>query len=231
MENYLSPYFDESPFETLPPPTKDELMRKYTTNIRHYPKNTTITLDPQVWTGFYLYKGCLKVFISNDLGIERLLFYLAEKNTCSCGYPNIPMILHTTEDCDIYFINTKQLLYDLVYDKKFFSNLWESSYRRLGIIAERLLDISGTNNKGKVCNFLYNLAQESHQTTPDGKLVIKKLPTRNDLALFIGSHKSNVIKILSALENDGIITPNGKGIIINDLDQLKTCIDESCYLQ
>ena len=141
------------------------------------------------------------------------------------------MILHTTEDCDIYFINTKQLLYDLVYDKKFFSNLWESSYRRLGIIAERLLDISGTNNKGKICKFLYNLAQESHQTTPDGKLVIKKLPTRNDLALFIGAHKSNVIKILSALENDGIITPNGKGIIINDLDKLKTCIDESCYIQ
>ena len=107
---YTSPFFDETPWDKLPLAQKDQLMQKNATTIRVYPKNTRIVLDAASGDSIYLYRGQAKIFIFNEAGIERLLFYLAPKNSCTCGYPNISMTLETTEECEIYFLNTKKMI-------------------------------------------------------------------------------------------------------------------------
>ena len=179
----------------------------------------------------YLHSGLVKISIFNEVGVERLLYYLKEKNSCVCGYPNVSMILETVEDSEIYFLNTKQMIKDIVFDENLINQLWESTYRRLGIMAERMLDIGGSSNKGKVCKLLYNLAQASTRTDEYGNILVKSLPNRTDMALYVGTHKANVVKCLTQLEKDCVITRHGKGIVITDIEKLKTIIQEEYYQQ
>ncbi|MDO4280339.1 MAG: helix-turn-helix domain-containing protein [Peptococcaceae bacterium] len=141
------------------------------------------------------------------------------------------MTLETTEDCEIYYIDTRALLHYLVYEEHALDAIWESTYRRMSSMSERILDVSGATNKGQVCKFIYNLAMKSTQTTDSGQIVIKKIPTRNDFAFFIGSHKSNVIKVLKALEKEGVLSFDSNHLIINDIEELKEIIDEAYYVQ
>ena len=226
-----APFFDETPWDKLPLAQKDQLMQQNAAAIRIYPKNTRIVLDAVSGDSIYLYRGQAKIFIFNEAGIERLLFYLAPKNSCTCGYPNISMTLETTEECEIYFLNTQKLLNAIIYEYHLFDELWASTHRRLGIMAERILDIGGASNKGKLCKLLYNLAQESTLADEDGSIIIRQLPSRNDMAFFIGTHKANVVKCLTHLEKDQIITRSGKGLLVHDLEALKTIIDEEYQQQ
>ena len=230
MEMHV-PYFDETPLSDLDSAQKDALMKKYATTIRTYPKNTRLVLDAATGDSLYLYKGWAKIFIFNEAGIERLLFYLAPKNSCACGYPNISMTLETTEECEIYFFNSRQMLNALVYEEHLFDALWESTLRRLGIMAERILDIGGASNKGKICKLLYNLAQESTLATPEGDIIVKRLPTRNDIAFYVGTHKANVVKCLTHLEKEHILSREGKGLIVHDRRRIPATINCSGWRQ
>ena len=225
-----APYFDETPWDTLPVAQKDELMRRHATLVKKYPKNTRVPLDAQSAECFYLYKGQAKLFISNEAGIERLLYYVEEKNSCACGYPNITMTLETAGECEIYYVNMRQLMETLIYQEHLFDQFWASTHRRLGSMAERILDIGGCSNKGKICKLLYNLAQES-TITEDGCIVIKRLPSRNDIAFFVGTYKTNVVKCLSNLEREQIIERDGKRLLIKDMDALAAIIAEEYQLQ
>lgn len=225
------PYFDETFHDTLPAKEKDVFMRKHASAIKKYPKNTRIVLDATSEYSLYLYSGLAKIFIFNEVGIERLLYYLKAKNSCVCGYPDVSMILETVEECEIYYLNTKKMLQSIVFDEHLINQFWDSTHRRLGIMAERILDIGGCSNKGKICKLLYNFAQASTLKDENGDIIIKRLPNRTDIALYVGTHKANVVKCLTQLEKDNIITRYGKGIIVNDMDRLKEIIQEEYYQQ
>ncbi|MBO4947962.1 MAG: Crp/Fnr family transcriptional regulator [Peptococcaceae bacterium] len=225
------PYFDETPQEPLSIVQKDAFMKKNASVIKKYPKNTQIILDASSEYSLYLYSGLVKLSIFNEVGVERLLYYLKEKNSCVCGYPNVSMLLETIEDSEIYYVNTKQMLQGIVFDEHLINQLWESTHRRLGLMAERVLDIGGSSNKGKICKLLYNLAQASTLTDEHDRIIVRQLPSRTDMALYVGTHKANVVKCLTQLEKNGIITRQGKGIIINNMEQLKTIIQEEYYQQ
>ena len=225
------PYFDETIKDAWSIAEKDAFMKKNAAVIKKLKKNTRIILDPASEYTLYLHSGLVKISIFNEVGVERLLYYLKEKNSCVCGYPNVSMILETVEDSEIYFLNTKQMLKGIVFDENLINQLWESTYRRLGIMAERMLDIGGSSNKGKVCKLLYNLAQASTRTDEYGNILVKSLPNRTDMALYVGTHKANVVKCLTQLEKDCVITRHGKGIVITDIEKLKTIIQEEYYQQ
>lgn len=225
------PYFDETTHDTLPLEEKERFMKKNAAVIKKYAKNTKIVLDASSEYSLYLHSGLAKIYIFNEVGVERLLYYLKAKNSCVCGYPNVSMMLETVEDCEIYFLNTKQMLQGVIFDENLIAQMWDSTHRRLGLMAERVLDIGGSSNKGKVCKLLYNLAQASTRTDEHGNIIVKALPNRTDMALYVGTHKANVVKCLTQLEKDNIITRYGKGIIINDMELLKAIIQEEYYQQ
>lgn len=225
------PYFDETIDDVFSIEEKDRFMKNKAAVIKKYPKNTQFVLDSSSEYTLYLYSGLLKISISNEVGVERLLYYLKEKNSCVCGYPNVPMIFETVEDCEIYFMNTQKMLHGIIFDANLMNQFWDSTHRRLGLMAERMLDIGGSSNKGKVCKLLYNLAQASTKTDEDGNIFVKALPSRTDMALYVGTHKANVVKCLTQLEKDQIIKKYKKGIIICDMEQLKTIIQEEYYQQ
>ena len=193
------PYFDETSHEPLSIEEKDAFMKRNASVIKKYPKNTKIILDAASENTFYLYSGLVKLSIFNEVGVERLLYYLKAKNSCVCGYPNVSMILETVEDCEIYFMNTKRMLQSIIFDEKLMNEFWESTHRRLGLMAERILDIGGISNKGKVGKLIYNLAQASTKKDAQGRIIVKSLPNRTDMALYVGTHKANVVKCLTQI--------------------------------
>ena len=225
------PYFDETSHDTLSLEEKERFMKKNAAVIKKCPKNTRLVLDASSEYSLYLHSGLAKIFIFNEMGVERLLYYLKEKNSCVCGYPNVSMILETVEDCEIYFLDTKQMLQGFVFDENLIAQMWDSTHRRLGIMAERILDIGGSSNKGKICKLLYNFAEASTLADENGNIIVKRLPSRTDIALYVGTHKANVVKCLTQLEKDNIISRYGKGIVIHDMEQLKTIIQEEYYQQ
>lgn len=230
MRIYI-PYFDETPWDTLEKEEKDNLMRELSNEIVCYPPKKRVVLDATQGNTIYLYKGTAKIFIFNEMGVERLLFFMKEKNACACGYPNVPMILETVDECEIYYINTKKMLNALAYSQDMLEHLWDNMHRRLGLLAERLLDMGGASNKGKVCKLIYHLATVSTRTDENGGIIVEQLPNRTDIALYVGTHKANVVKCMAQLEKEQIISRVGKGLIVHDLDRLREVVLEEYYQQ
>lgn len=92
---------------------------------------------------------------------------------------------------------------------KIYSNSLQNIYDRLGSIANK-------QALGKVCDALIYLSEKVFESN-----VIKTSVTRKDIAEFSGLATENLVRILSDLKRDNIITINNKVIEIVNLDTLK----------
>ena len=76
----------------------------------------------------------------------------------------------------------------------------------------------------KLYHFLLNMTQLYGQETADG-ILLETLPSRNDIASFLGIHRSNVTRYLSDLEQAGILVKINKGILLKDQERLEELIE------
>lgn len=205
-----------------------QFMLKHSYCHKKYHKNDEIVMDYDLSTIIYVAKGQLKVFIANKQGVEKLLYYVEENNTFLGNYgakKDVFLRLVAANACEVYFLNAKTMIADVVFKENGLDALLESMENRICAMADNLLDLANCSNRGKICKFIQSLALNSTLMVA-GYVFIKILPTREDIALFVGTHKVNVIKCLSQLEKDHIIKKHGKGLIVYDMAALEQIIAE-----
>jgi len=85
----------------------------------------------------------------------------------------------------------------------------------------KLLDIAYGSVRKKVANALYSFATNISNKENDK---IELNVSRDDLAHMAGTAKETLIRTLSDFKQEGLVTIDGKKIIISDLDELKNFI-------
>lgn len=225
------PYLDDKcqNGRTLDKHARELFMLEHTYMKRCYKKHEQIYLDLDKRTVIYLASGQLKIYASNEQGTEKLLYYLGEGNTCLGNYINenngVLLSMVAATPCLIYYLDIDTLLKTYMTRENAISNLMDQVEGRMSTMVHNLLDVASCSNKGKIGKLIYTLAERSTKSI-NGDILLKRFPTRSDIASFIGTHKSNVIKCLKELEREGIIEKYEKGYIIKDGQALEEIIAE-----
>ena len=92
--------------------------------------------------------------------------------------------------------------------------------RRLRMFTEIVEHISLQTVPARIARYLYQLAREEGQTSPEG-IVVPRSITHRDLASLVGTVREVVSRSLKTMEEDGIIIVRRHEIVIRDLGALR----------
>lgn len=175
---------------------------------------------------FYLNKGKVKTYKTNDDGKELIMFLYKEGDFI--GF--LPMMQSTTypesavalEDCEISIIPQKEF-FDLVHNNtnvalQFLKSLATDLVEK----EEQLIELAYNSVRKRVADALLLLQKrykEEHQDT----FTIAIL--RDDLASIVGTAKETVIRTLSDFRDEGIVDVKGSKITILDERALETMLN------
>ena len=193
---------------------------------RKYKRHEEIKVNAPYSVILYVAAGQIKAYVYNEQGSEKLLYYADQDNVVLGNYcleTNICLRIVAASDCEVYFLETKTAIAALLKREGGLDRLIDGIDSRISAFVYNLLESAGNKQKGQICQLIYSLAMRSNRQI-DGKIFLKQFPTRTDIALFIGTHKSNVIKYLKELEQAGVIEKHEKGYLINDMQKLERLI-------
>lgn len=212
-------YLNQSRMSIQERKTHEAKMLSLSDGRRCYRKNQEIMVNYEQTMAVYVFKGALKVFIGNEFGSEKLLYYVEEGNSCFASHENFSQIvlrLEAAKDCEVCFVNYLEMMMLFLKDQSAFKKAMKVIEEQIIAIEENLLDLANMSLKGRICKFIYALAVQSTITDEAGNIILKNFPPRQDIAQFTGIHKRNVIKALSDLEKAGIIKKQQKQMVITD---------------
>ena len=173
----------------------------------------------------YIMKGQLKVYMINDLGDERLMWFLEEKNILSSFLTDIfaKRVVAQT-DCEIYYMNIVYYNDYILQSPKHLQDYTNTIFSRYGLLVQQLINAESENAKSKVYKFIYQLAYRYGKHLSNGEVKIENFPSRNDISSITGVHRSNVTRYITELEKIGIAKKNKLQLSITDLDSLNDII-------
>ncbi len=214
---------------TLKPPTEEEtVVQRFLRHChqRKYPaKNIIVCAGDTPDVLYYVIKGSVSVLIENDKGKEIVLAYLNRgdffgemglfeqnrgrsawiraRNDCEIGeisYSKFRILAR--EDPDILFALAAQMALRL---------------RRTSSTVSRLAFMDVT---GRIARTLQDLCKEPDAVThPDGMQI---RITRQEVGKIVGCSREMVGRVLKNLEEENIVTVNGKTIVVlGDRDKLR----------
>lgn len=175
-------------------------------------------------TGF-LDKGRVKIYMSSDVGEERLMWFLLEGSLMPFGNDKFYMKRAVAdEDSEIIYVTIDDIYTFAMQSKKNMYSMIEQRDSRYNLCLQAILERQTESSPLKLYHFLLNMTQLYGQETADG-ILLETLPSRNDIASFLGIHRSNVTRYLSDLEQAGILVKINKGILLKDQERLEELIE------
>lgn len=193
-------------------------------------KNEMLLLSQYQSYNIYLKKGRVKVLIANEEGFEKLLFYVEENGFVLMNADNyLPEDLMATLIADVqsvlYCIPTEDFKRALAVEA--IRDIYlDSVSRKTNYLIKHTLDLTFGSSRSRLYHILLDLANDYGQKDACGDILIKKLPTRGDLALITGVHRTNIATYLTELENLGIITRERRQVILRDKAGLMALVVE-----
>ena len=166
--------------------------------IRNYTKKVTVERGKDIilYPDYYalLYKGLAKTYMADDRGNERLMWFLEESNLIPNQFMDIfgKKVVAEIKSEILYvekYIFYKHIISNTEYIE---SILYEQLYKRHYLLIQEVLNKNVHGCEAKINKFIYHLANMSRQANENNQIVIKRLPSRLDIASIIGTHKSNV---------------------------------------
>ena len=176
-------------------------------------------------TGF-LDKGRVKIYMSSDIGEERLMWFLLEGSLMPFGNDKFYMKRAVAdEDSEIIYVTIDDIYTFAMQSKKHMYSMIEQRDSRYNLCLQAILERQTESSPLKLYHFLLNMTQLYGQETADG-ILLETLPSRNDIASFRGIHRSNVTRYLSDLEKQGVVTKQKKSLVIHDIQALKELLTQ-----
>lgn len=176
----------------------------------------------------FLQKGSLKVYISDELGNEKLMWVLQEKSTLYTLLINyFTKKIVAATDCEILTITTDQYYNYLLQSKDHLSKYVQTYTYRYALCLQQCLTANNLSSRAKIYNFIYQLTLKYGESQKDGSIILHNLPNRCDIASITGVHRSNVTSYISDLEKLGIIdqSKSKSDIIIRDITSFKEILE------
>ncbi len=214
-------YFRPKPlWESLPQHLCEEIQDKCV--LYAYPKKTIIYSEGSHPKGlFIIQRGRVKVYVINNDGVENIIYFLAKGEIFGhrllvCDAPS-PVFIEAIEDCILECIprhHFQKYLHESFELNAIILNYLGHEFR---VFVNKLSIFASKNVNERIPLALLVL----HQKFNEGDLPLTTLHfTRNDLAAYVGTAPETLIRQLKNLKDADLISTNGKGIVLKDMDGL-----------
>ena len=120
------------------------------------------------------------------------------------------------ETCEVCLIDSKAMISVAMKQAPYVLALAERTMEMFQASILNFISMAHNQVNGRLADILIYLWEEVYHRNPENFIV-----TRKELAEFAACSHENVITTLSRFNKEGIITLEGKRIIINDLNKLK----------
>ncbi|MGA8944006.1 MAG: Crp/Fnr family transcriptional regulator [Thermoactinomyces sp.] len=195
------------------------------TDLRHYPRNSTIFVEAQERTTIYfIQSGSIKITRVDNNGNEQVITLLQKGDM----FPHVgffddspyPGTAQTITDCKLLAISIKDFDRLLNSNPQMAKSVMKIMARKILQLQSRLQVVISGDVHQKVVMSLLRLVQEYGIVKEDGILISIPL-THQDLANMLGMSRESVNRVLNQLKKEKILNINRKGILIYNLDSLE----------
>ena len=152
-------------------------------------------------------KSYIMTVVSGPKLIGQANLFFREKNIFS---------IVAVEDCDICFLDSRQVLGVLENHGKFLLSLVERSSDMFQSSIFNFISLAHNHVHGRIADILIFLWESVYKNSE-----YEFTMTRKEIAEFAACSHENVISILSTYNKEGLIGFEGRKIIIKDLNKLK----------
>lgn len=185
-----------------------------------YKKGQTLFYEGTRPMGLYCIKsGKVKVFKMGSQGKEQIM-RLANPGDF-LGYRSLlaeelyAASAEVLEDAGICFIPKDNFFRSLIDNKEFYKSMVKSMAHELGVVEEKLADLSQKSVRERLAGNLLML-KETYGLEGEESSLIDLSISREDLANIVGTATETVIRLLSEFKRDGLIKLEGKKIRVID---------------
>ncbi len=197
--------------------------------IKKVKKGTVLYPDDLEDTILCIIKGKLKFVIGNDIGEEKIVHYIDEKSFCAPFLPEVVDVLSVRliaeEDSELAYYNKIEMFDYVNSNKGMFEKFLKDLGKRQAVMYCNVLDILYETSRNRVYCLIYQMALNNKKE--DGvNIQIDNFPSKSDISLITGVHRSNVYKYITDLENKGIIEKVKHSILVKDIRELEILIRE-----
>lgn len=197
-----------------------EIIRKASTSIR-FKKGETIFKQGTKSTHLaFLHKGIVKFIHQN--GTERPFITAIVKGTKLLGAANMffretnIFSLVAVEDCDICLIDHSLLRHAALKNGNLMYHMCERTIEMFQSSIMNFISLANKQVNGRIADILIYLWEYVYK---DGEYPFNL--SRKEIAEFAACSYENAIITLSRFNKDGVISLEGRNIVINDLEKLQ----------
>lgn len=185
-------------------------------NMRRVPRGTTVVLagDSTDFVYFVL-NGSLKVLVGDEDGREVILTILGQGDV----FGEMGVVDDSPRSATVVAVASSDLV---VFSQADFRHILQTEFdvclRLMGKLANRLRDadrkiesLALLDVYGRVARLLLEMAE-----TVEGRKVIRKRISKNDIAKMIGASREMVSRVMKDLSTRGLIQESASGIVLED---------------
>ncbi len=174
---------------------------------------------------FIIRQGRVKVVLYGDDGREVILSILKEGDffgemSLLDGEPRSASVV-SMEEADLYILKRDDFLQTLMERPGMALRILVELSRRLRVADEKIGSLALLDVYGRIAGALLQIARTEGKVDGD-RIIIDERPTQQDIASMAGASRETVSRVLNDLVKSGLISMEGKKVIINkDLQSLR----------
>ncbi|HTD89516.1 MAG TPA: cyclic nucleotide-binding domain-containing protein [Burkholderiales bacterium] len=183
---------------------------------RSYPRNVYVMQAGDETDSLYvILSGKVKVVISDDQGREVILGFMGSQDFFGemgilDDQPRSASI-YTQEPCEMLRLSKAGFVSCLKENAEVAMLVIRNLVKRLREADRKIESLALVDVSGRVARLLIDMAQEI-----DGRLVVPRMPAKQEIARMIGASREMVSRVVKELEVRGLIRAERRSIVIVD---------------
>jgi len=189
---------------------------------RSYPRNVYVMQAGDETDSLYvILSGKVKVVISDDQGREVILGFMGPQDFF--GEMGIlddaprSASVYTLEPCEMLRLSRTGFVSCIKENADVAMLVIRNLVRRLRDADRKIESLALVDVSGRVARLLIDMAQES-----DGRLVVPRMPAKQEIARMIGASREMVSRVVKYLETRGLIRAERRSVAILDRNISRT---------
>lgn len=120
------------------------------------------------------------------------------------------------------FISNEDILFLLSNNASLAKNLIIKISTELNRSEDEVISVKERNVRSRLAYLLFNLGTDYSETTNQSQHILKSEITKKDIASLLMVADETIIRLMSEMKREGLISYKGKRILINDIEKVKT---------
>ena len=189
---------------------------------RSYPRNTYVMHAGEETDSLYVVlSGKVKVIIADESGREVILGFMGPQDFFGemgilDDQPRSASVF-TLEQCEMLRLSKAGFMNCLKEHSEVAMLVIRNLVKRLRAADRKIESLALVDVSGRVARLLMDLAQET-----GGKLVVPRVPAKQEIARMIGASREMVSRVMKELETRSLIRIDRRSLVILDRDMSKS---------